>query len=139
MNKEKYIARDSIDHQSELMIVEKVLESDDGLSILLRHSGSADKPNQASNKLKLEILFDSFVAYRNMDESYRARTIDEYPEGMKNTYYTVINSSWIEWLNEESKGIYADRDVKHYSIITIADWIDVLSEFPPSFRWIRDD
>ena len=62
------------------VLVEKIVDNDDGLSIYLRfpsHSTLKEK--------KVCITFDSYVAYRNMDESYRARTF-ALTHGFKTSY-----------------------------------------------------
>ena len=103
------------------VIVDKIEDSDDGLCIFIHLS--------KSNK-KFRIVFDSYVAYRNMDESFRNRTFSEHG-GFENSLNRVENSSWLEWLHAESQGYYNGHDIAHYAIITDADCIDVLSEFEP--------
>ncbi len=103
------------------VIVERLEDTDDGLSIHLR---------MLDNDSQSIVLFDSYISYRNMDESYRTKTFSEVG-GFDASLYIVKNSSWIKWLHEESLGFYTDREITHYSIITAADCIDVLSEFEP--------
>ncbi|MBQ4834883.1 hypothetical protein [Pseudoalteromonas luteoviolacea] len=103
------------------VIIDKVEDTDEGLAIYIHNSES---------KKNFKILFDPYVAYRNMDESYRARTFSE-TGGFENSLNTVNNSSWLEWFHAESQGYYQGEDIIHYSIITDADCIDVLSEFEP--------
>lgn len=101
--------------------VDKVEDTDEGLAIFIRLSKS---------EKKFKILFDPYIAYRNMDESYRARTFSEHG-GFKSSLNKVEKSSWLEWLHIESQGYYLGENIIHYSIITDADCIDVLSEFEP--------
>jgi len=103
------------------VIVDKIEDSDKGLVIYF-HLRNIDR--------KYRVVFDAYVAYRNMDESYRARTFYEHG-GFENSFNLVEHSSWLEWLHTESQGYYRGADLKHYSIITDADCIDVLSEFEP--------
>ena len=103
------------------VIVDRIEDSDDGLSIFIRLTKS-DK--------KFRIVFDPYVAYRNMDESYRNRTFSEHG-GFDNSLNKVENSLWLEWLHAESQGYYKGHEITHYTIITDADCIDVLSEFEP--------
>lgn len=103
------------------VIVDRVEDSDGGLAIYLHLS---------KTKKRFKILFDSYVAYRNMDESYRARTFSEHG-GFENSLNIVENSTWLEWLHAESLGYYRGGDIKHYSIVTDADCIDILSKFSP--------
>lgn len=106
------------------VIVDKIEDSADGLAIYV-HLSKTDK--------KFKIVFDPYVAYRNMDESYRARTFSEHG-GFDNSLNKVERSSWLEWLHTESQGYYQGEDITHYTIITDADCIDVLSEFEPDIE-----
>lgn len=110
------------------VIVEKIEDTDDGLTIYL---------NLPKSKIKrrFKIVFDPYVAYRNMDESYRSKTFSEN-DVFEKSLNLVENSSWLEWLHSESQGYYEGVDIKHYSIVTDADFIDVLAEFPPEVNWI---
>lgn len=110
-----------IEELSGRVIVEKVEDSDDGLSLFV-HLSKTEK--------KFKIVFDPYVAYRNMDESYRIRTFSEHG-GFVNSLNKVENSSWLEWFHAESQGYYQGDAITHYSIITDADCIDVLAEFEP--------
>lgn len=109
------------------VLINRIEDTDDGLAIYIHHSKS---------KKKFKILFDPYVAYRNMDESYRARTFSE-SGGFENSLNTVKNSSWLEWLHAESQGYYQGDDIIHYSIITDADCIDVLSEVEPEIEALQ--
>ncbi|MES9867177.1 MAG: hypothetical protein ABW157_17755 [Candidatus Thiodiazotropha sp. LLP2] len=132
MNKvEKYTSWTLIDNQPKKMIVDGLHDDEAGLRILLKGASESDE------SLLLQVLFDSYISYRNMDESYRAGTFDNYPEGLSDTFYTVSKSTWLDWFHKESKNIYNDRGIIHYSIITVADCIDILSEFPPDVSWIK--
>ena len=107
------------------MIVQEVHDTHDGLSIHL-----SLKNGEATVKVK--IVFDPYVAYRNMDESCRASTVRDHPGGFSETLQVVSDSRFLNWFHSESSGIYDDRDIKHYAVVTDADWIDVLAEFPPT-------
>lgn len=106
------------------VIVDKVEDTDEGLAIYI-HLSKSEK--------KFKILFDPYIAYRNMDESYRAKTFSEHG-GFESSLNTVEKSSWLEWLHTESEGYYQGEDIIHYSIITDADCIDVLSGFEPEIQ-----
>ena len=113
------------------VLIDKLEDSEEGLTISLRFPSYSTLHGQ-----KVQLLFDSYVAYRNMDESYRARTFD-VAGGFKGSLYLVEGSSWLKWLHKESLGIYQDDLINHYSIITEADCIDVLSEYKPAVNWIK--
>lgn len=111
------------------IIIEKLEDSDEGLIIYLKFP--LDSIHHGKS---VQIKFDALIAYRNMDESYRAKTFNTVG-GFKGNLYTVNLSSWLKWLHDESLGFYEDSKIEHYAIITEADCIDVLSEFPPEVSW----
>ena len=111
------------------ILVEKLEDTDEGLIIYLNFP--SDSINHGES---VEVLFDSYIAYRNMNESYRAKTFSNVG-GFKGSFYIVNSSSWLKWLHDESMGFYTSSEILHYSIITEADCIDILSEFPPEVSW----
>lgn len=106
------------------VIVERIVDSDIGLEIFV-HLSKTDS--------KFRLLFDPYIAYKNMDESYRAKTFDRNG-GFDSSLNIVRNSSWLEWLHVESQGYYIENNITHYAIITDADCIDVLSQFEPEIE-----
>lgn len=121
MEMNKYLTWQPIPDITGRVIIDGVEDFDDGL-VLYIHISKTNK--------SFKIVFDPYIAYRNMDESYRTRTFSEHG-GFLNSLNLVENSSWLEWLNVESQGYYQDEKIIHYSIITDADCIDVLSKFSP--------
>jgi hypothetical protein len=118
-----------VEDQPAQMIVHSLCDVSDGLKIYLSSELS-------SNHKMLEVVFDPYVAYRNMNESYRMATLSKYPDGLKETIYKVNNSAWVKWFHEESMGMYIENNIIHYAFMTIADCIDVLAEFEPKASWI---
>lgn len=106
--------------------VSKVLDDQRGLSIILQV-----KSKSITDSKTVEILFDAYSMYRNCDESYRAKTITDQDMKFLKVFYSVENSQLLHWFNSESLGIYSGTNYVHYSIVTAADWLDVISEFPP--------
>lgn len=111
------------------MMVERIEDIENILSITLKNEGDA------SGDL-VTLTFDPYVAFQNMNESYRARTFAEKGGFKTDSLFTIDNSSWLEWLHKESLGYYSDDDLIHYSIITGADCLDIISEFPPEIKVI---
>lgn len=97
----------------------------EGFRILLR-----------SNDRVLRVSFNAHVAYRNMDEGKRLKTLSQFPRDILGvTFYTVENSTWAKWFYEESK-VYDGDELTHYMIGTDNDWIDVLALEPPIVEWL---
>jgi len=84
----------------------------------------------------LKIYFDAHLAYQNIDEGDRLRTISEDGDMGRSTLYTVENSGWVRWFCEECYGKYDSDEIVHYAIFTPNGCIDVLSKFPPEVSWI---
>ncbi len=117
-------------HFGEVMVERIVDDENNILSIEIKQS-------QEGNILKAKIIFDPYVAFRCMNESFRAKTFAE-KGGFSSSLFEVKNSTWLEWLHEESLGYYKDSEITHYAIITGADCIDILSEFPPEVQIINE-
>jgi len=128
-HKNKYEAWSPLQVTAGRVLVEKLVDENEGLVIHLSF------PYDPSYNEKIMVIqFSPYIAYRNMDESYRAKTVSD-TGGFADSLYTVKSSSWLNWLHEESLGFYESSEIVHYSIITEADFIDVLSEFAPKVSW----
>lgn len=102
-------------------------DDDDGLEIVLRpHS---------NHREVLRLLFESVVAYRNINESYRLRTWSRAKLPLGSSLLRTTCSGWIQWLREESGGVLDDVALTHYAIFTDEDCIDVATEFAPTASW----
>ena len=112
------------------LLVDALIHDVEGMRILLR----SEDPTQPT----LRVLFDSIVSYRNVNESFRLRTWNRFPDGLGGNLFTVENSSWIEWLRGESGGVLDHVSLVHYAILTGEDCIDIAAEFPPSVEWLGD-
>jgi hypothetical protein len=87
----------------------------------------------------VELTFEGFVGYRNINESYRLRTWHERRPYSTEGIFLVGHSRWLEWLREESGGVLDHVNLRHYAIYTGDDCIDVATEFPPTFTSARLD
>lgn len=91
--------------------------------------------------MKVIIVFEFADAIRVCDEGRRIKTYNEC-EGIQNyrkdffgyPIYIVFNSSFNQWIVEESVGIYTN--LSRYSIVTQNDLIDVISAKPPEIKVI---
>ena len=90
---------------------------------------------EETNSRQFQICFESVLAYRNIDEGDRLRTLHELPMERKVPLFIVEESSFIRWFHEESCDIHRNRDVKHYAIYTSNDCIDVISSQVPLVAW----
>lgn len=85
----------------------------------------------------LRITFKDKITYRNTDEMYYLKSWGNSGRKLDNTFYKVINSSFIHNFLKEMDGLtYMVYDIEHYFISTDCDCIDILSEKPPIVDWI---
>lgn len=84
---------------------------------------------------RLRIAFDRPLAYRNIDEGKRIKTLPMV-EGVQGPLAIVENSPWLEWLAKESAGIVTTDEARHYAVLTVDDWIDVICATPPRVEWL---
>lgn len=117
-----------IDNIPQRLYCEGIHDDYEGFRVLLRENDKTPI---------LRIMFDFVRVYRKLDESDLLRTVASIKIQKKTPLFIVDNSSLVEWFNEESYGIYKDKDIKHFAIYTSNDCIDILSEFEPKVEWLR--
>ena len=79
------------------------------------------------------VRFERWVAYTNVDESYRLRTWARHDLKALGSMLIVRESRWLAYLVEESGGgIFEPQKVIHYAIYTGDDCIDVAAMIPPT-------
>jgi hypothetical protein len=100
----------------------------EGFRILLK--------GEDQNASILRIKFESALAYRNVEDGKRSKTQDLLSDAKDFSLYTVINSKWLNWFSEENYGMYDGLNLVHYAILSLNDWIDVLSAEQPIVTWI---
>lgn len=101
-----------------------VRDDDEGLVISLA--------DEASRKPVARLLFRNFVAYRNINESFRTKTWASAPRELDGSLFELENSAWLEWLRKESSGVLDEFQVSHYAIYTNDDCLDIISQTPPA-------
>lgn len=112
------------------VVVLGIWDKDDGLCVELAGKGDP--------RSRFVLCFEDFVAYRNVNESFRNRLWNSKAI-VADSLLMVENSRWLKWLNEESGGVVGEFDVSHYAIYTDDDCIDVLSRVPPQVSFVRDE
>lgn len=84
---------------------------------------------------KVEIVFESCVAYMVSDENCHMKFMQKYSGGIFSIVYVVHNSGYIRYLHEQSYGIYENEDLIHIAIYTPIECIDVVTRKMPFVRW----
>lgn len=82
----------------------------------------------------LEIKFKGVMAYQVVDEGARLKTLYEQPAYRR--FVTSINSSYLHWFHLESRRMFEDWDLKHYSMGNIDNIIDVIAGDNVEAQWI---
>jgi hypothetical protein len=81
-----------------------------------------------------KIVFDSYVAYRKLDEGDALLMLAIMREtgGTAKCFYQVEDSDFVAWFNKErcSDGVTGSV-VRHYAVAATNDIVDVLSIGPP--------
>ena len=86
----------------------------------------------------LRLSFESFVGYRNINESYRLKTWAHLRDmAGQSSLLVVENSEWVKWLVEEAGGVLQVHALIHYAIYTPEDCVDVVTSFPPTAEWMN--
>lgn len=79
------------------------------------------------------VRFDSYLTYRNSDESERIDLVNEVSDLRLNSklIVTVNESKFIKWIVEESKNIRKDDLLFHYVVLTPNDIVEIVSHDVP--------
>lgn len=109
---------------------DKICDDPDGFQIFLREGGK-DKP------IYKVIFQQPVLAYRNSDEGKRLKSLHLVQGKIATCIFTVGNSQFLKWFNEESLGIYSDLNIKHFAILTQEDFLDVLDTDNPAIHIIE--
>lgn len=109
-------------------IVISYTENIDGTKIILE-----------SDDYLTEIFFDGATIFsRRGLESFMMQTWSKVQIQYNDRYffrnhffYEVLNSKLVCWIKEESQGFYDDLKIRHYSIVTSNEIVDILASFEP--------
>jgi len=86
--------------------------------------------SESTREAVATLTFVDFVAYRNINESFRNRTWRQL-NGEASGLVIVKGSSWLKWLSEESDGLLSADELVHYAIYTVDDCVDVAARVEP--------
>lgn len=129
MQKEKYKKWEPPEYIPDTLYIEGLYEDWEGFRLLL-----SDKEGVRI----LRITFEDALSYRTIDEGDLLKSTGEAEGLCKWPLFTVENSKFLQWFNEESLNIHEDDHLVHYSIFTPNDIIDVISASPPIVEWLPD-
>ena len=111
------------------LYVEGLHDDYEGLRILLK--GENDKGIEKT----FRVFCESYIAYRNVDESNRLKMLNQYPElCSKWTLFMTFDSDFISWIKEESNGVLGEQKLYHFVIASPNDIIELLLTEPPIFK-----
>lgn len=127
MRSEKYKKWVPLKDIPDIFVLFGLHDNYEGFRILLRDGKSSRV---------LRIRFDSFFAYRNTDRGYLSRTMLEGKKFVKWPLFTVKNSSFLQWFQEENPDKQFNKKPIHYAMITPNNYIDVISSSLPKVEWL---
>lgn len=84
-----------------------------------------------NNDLVVDILFDHALAHRSIDEGDHLKLWENFELSTESFIYTVENSEFLKYFNEESYNIHDTENIKHFFIVTSDDCIDVIASGEP--------
>lgn len=91
-----------------------------------------------SPKNKICVLFQNSVySYRSVDESFISNILGELSKKYGKsffhswTFFKVTNSSYLQWLSQQSEGISDYRLLIHFSFISFDSILDVICDYEP--------
>lgn len=128
MSSQRFVPWTPVTDAPAMLYCESIHDGPEGLRIVLRGPAPSDRV--------LQLTFESMVGYRNINESWRARTWQDVDTKALPTLLRVEGSRWLAWLVEEAGGALVHAELVHYAIYTPEDCIDVVSEFPPEVTWL---
>lgn len=110
--------------------IDSIIDEARGFKVILSESDDETK--------KILVLFeDSIDAYRNTDESFRLKIIHDLDQKYGTdfygdwTFFKVTNSTYIQWLSEQSYGTSDYQSFVHFSFITADSILDVITNYEP--------
>lgn len=76
----------------------------------------------------IKVFFDSYLCYRNSDESERFNSINQNTLKLsEGSIFKTKSSAFLDWIIEESQGVRSGDDIYHYLFVTPNDIIDIIS------------
>lgn len=81
---------------------------------------------------KSRVVFDWVHSFRITDEGDLLKMQDDLNGQMITGIYTVEESQYLAWFNEQSANTHDGDNITHYLIVTGDDVIDVLSSVSPT-------
>jgi len=117
--------------------IESVIDTIDKFEIKLSSSQEGVKG--------LLITFEGSIhAYRNTEERYRLLTFKELSEKYDVDFYAnwtlfkIINSSYLQWLLEQSHGISECFKLQHFCIFTSDFILDIADPSEPTVKFVDE-
>jgi hypothetical protein len=100
--------------------------------------------NDTQENKNIDIIFNDIASYRITNESYDRDSVDviENEKELKSKgvwgFYTIENSSFIAFIEGQTGIPSTIYNFKHYRIITIDDYIDIIASCEPKVELFVD-
>jgi hypothetical protein len=125
---EQWVKWEPIAGLAEHYNIDEVLNTVDGLSIVLSKT-------DGNNDVKIRVTFDTIEAYRSTYETFRIKISDQY---MGWTFFRIENSEYLQWLSEQSHGMYDDFKFLHFAIATDDTVLDIIAKHEPKVEFVYE-
>ncbi len=81
----------------------------------------------------LAVHFSAPIGYRRLDEGDALTMLTQLAAsgGTGKTFYEVEESDFLAWFHAQNGGIWEGRGLRHFTVATVNDVIDVLALEPP--------
>jgi hypothetical protein len=107
--------------------IDGVYDDYEGFRVLIRAAEGAERV--------YKIKFETYLGYRNIDESNRYRSLELFPCNSNEwCLFKTYNSDFINWIKNESGGKYDDDQIIHFAILTQNDILDILTLKEPTLK-----
>lgn len=127
---EQWVKWEPVEGLSANYYMESILDTSDGFTIHFFDTNDEEK--------RIQVIFEySVSAYKSTNESYRLNTMHKLAEHYGKhfyedwTFFKIANSSYVQWLSEESYGITNSLHFIHFSFLTPNSFLDVIATYEP--------
>lgn len=118
--------------------IDSISQRLDFISFLYDENGILIRLRDLASNSDFELRYESVFSFRNTDEGRRLKLLSVLTENYGDAFYKewsifkVESSEYIEWLNEETYGMYEHYETEHHVYITPNDILEILTAHVPT-------
>lgn len=96
-------------------------------------------PSEDGGTDDVKISFDWIYSFRLTDEGDLLKLQNDLCGKLTLGIYTLNDSGYLRWFNEQSFDIHNDEKLNHYLIVTSTEIVEVISTVGPSCMTVTED